>query len=94
MQRTHRTAYLDLNAVVRPDPRVTPVRPRRRCCSRSAAAGWAHAGAHALDVRTGVALGLGVRSCKLAWSRTARIDYPIGYPQKRSAVVASIAASF
>lgn len=86
-----RTLYLDLNAFVRPDPRVTLF---AHAGALQPLGGGRLSGGARLDVRTGVALQVGRAELKLAWSRTARIDYPIGYPQKRSAVVASIAASF
>jgi hypothetical protein len=88
-----RTAYLDLNAAVRPIPRIRL---------------FAHAGLLAplggrdgnwrrerLDVRTGVALELDHLEAAVAWTAVSRrVDYPAGYRQSRDAVVVSVSAFF
>lgn len=89
-----RTAYLDLNAAVRP---TTGVRL------------FVHAGLLAplgdsappavkrerLDLRTGVAVEFRHGEIQLAWTTvTPRADYPTGYPQKRNALVLSASAFF
>ena len=90
------TAYLDLGTGVRASSRVrlfwhagllTPV-------GGSGGSGPARVRTR-YDMRTGVALDLGVAQVQLAWTAMGpRLEYPVGYTQKRHALVVSATASF
>jgi uncharacterized protein (TIGR02001 family) len=89
-----RTAYLDVSGAVRPADRVrlfwhagllVPLGGRTARDDRSLR----------YDLRAGVALELGPGELQLAWTTVgSAVEYPIGYPQKRDALVLSATTFF
>ena len=91
-----KTAYLDLNAAVRPASRIRLTAHAGALTALDGRFGRFGSGGRRtrFDLRAGAVFELPHGELQLAWTGASNAEYPRGYPQKRSAVVVSASAFF
>lgn len=88
-----RTAYLDVNAAIKPAKRVRLFGHAGVLAPLTGPAGRSLRPRY--DLRAGVALEFSFGEVQASWAAvTSRVEYPIGYPQKRQALVVSATTFF